>query len=185
MIPLEQKRAERVLATPLSTLTTTRLERAMATQWHTNSRRGIKAHGETKTPLYVVWKSMLTRTRQPNHTAFARYGGRGIRVCTEWEQSFETFRDWAKSNGYQPGLELDRINNDGNYEPANCRWVDRLTQVRNSSACKFITYRGLTAPISQHAENAGLKYLVVQQRLKLLGWSVEKALETPVRKVKA
>jgi hypothetical protein len=79
-------------------------------------------HGETKTALYKVWHAMLERCRNPNNEYYYRYGGRGITVCSKW-QEYVPFAEWARTNGYQKGLYLDRENNDGNYGPDNCRWV--------------------------------------------------------------
>lgn len=92
-------------------------------------------HGESYSHLYAVWKSMRQRCNNPRHHAYHNYGGRGIKVCDEW-QTYEVFRDWAMSSGYVPNsprgqYTLDRIDNDGDYCPANCRWVDMKTQANN------------------------------------------------------
>lgn len=91
-------------------------------------------HGEaTKrdtSRLYRIWQAMRDRTGNPAASRFSYYGGRGIAVCPEW-QTFETFRDWARANGYADNLSIDRIDNDGNYEPANCRWATQKMQVNN------------------------------------------------------
>jgi len=86
-------------------------------------------HGMTRTPLFSIWKGIFTRCRNPNYAGFKNYGGRGIRVCDRWA-------DFAKFNEdmgalYAPGLTIDRIDNDGNYEPANCRWIAKSEQSRN------------------------------------------------------
>lgn len=80
-------------------------------------------HGETHTRLHSIWASMKTRCNNPNSKSYAYYGGRGIRVCKLWEDSFEEFRDWALSNGYADDLTLDRKEVNGNYEPCNCHWA--------------------------------------------------------------
>lgn len=87
-------------------------------------------HSETKTRLYIIWGSMLSRVLSKNNYAYNLYGGRGIGVCDEWKD-FVQFRNWAMENGYADNLEIDRINNDGNYEPNNCRWVTRSVQCQN------------------------------------------------------
>jgi hypothetical protein len=85
-------------------------------------------HGDSDTKeaarnlLYGVWAGMRNRCRNINGDHYHRYGGRGIYVCSEWED-YQVFREWAQSSGYQPGLSIDRIDNDGNYEPSNCQWL--------------------------------------------------------------
>jgi len=91
----------------------------------------VKKHGESKTPLYAVWKSMKSRCNRETSNAYNLYGARGISVCEDWNNDYRTFRDWSMLNGYEAGLTLDRINNDGNYEPTNCRWTDWKTQNNN------------------------------------------------------
>ncbi len=89
-----------------------------------------QTHGESHTRLYRIWSGMRNRCANANNHAFSRYGARGICVCAEWHQ-FEHFRDWAMANGYADDLTIDRINNDGHYEPGNCRWATHAQQVRN------------------------------------------------------
>ena len=96
----------------------------------------ITTHGGTHTRLYGVYKSMIQRTCNPNSPSYKNYGGRGITICDEWLNDFAAFRDWAMANGYDPDAPhgkctIDRIDNDGNYEPSNCRWVDMVVQCHN------------------------------------------------------
>lgn len=97
-------------------------------------------HGELKTPLYVHYRAMKERCNNPNYDHYDRYGGRGIKVCEEWQKDFLAFKRWAVEHGYAPGLSLDRIDNDGNYEPDNCHWATQKQQVRNSPRC--LKHRG-------------------------------------------
>lgn len=97
-----------------------------------------KLGGKHNSRLYGVWHSMRDRCKNPNSHAYGRYGGRGICVCEEWDSDFAAFRKWAESAGYDPNAPrgkctLDRIDNDGNYEPSNCRWVDMVVQSNNRS----------------------------------------------------
>lgn len=89
-------------------------------------------HGKHKDKIYKVWTSLKQRCNNPNCTGYYRYGGRGISYCEEWEQ-FKPFYDWSISHGYEEGLTIDRIDNDGNYEPNNCRWVTHKENCNNRS----------------------------------------------------
>lgn len=90
-----------------------------------------KKHGMSNTKLFMVWQDMIKRCTKQNHHAYKDYGGRGIKVCNEWLDDFMNFYNWAITNGYQEKLTIDRINNDGNYEPDNCRWVTMEIQCKN------------------------------------------------------
>ena len=87
-------------------------------------------HGLHKHKLYAVWNSIKHRCLKPYSSVYQSYGGRGIGICDEW-LDFEAFYDWAIANGYQEGLQIDRIDNDGNYEPSNCRWVTHKENCNN------------------------------------------------------
>ena len=100
--------------------------------------RGI-THGQSKTKLYHVWAGIKQRCNNPNANHYDRYGGRGITYCKEWEK-YEPFYTWAMNNGYQEGLTIDRIDNDGNYEPTNCRWITIAEQQRNKCQRKSADY---------------------------------------------
>lgn len=125
--------------------------------------------------IYKAWSNMRTRCYNKNFIEYERYGGRGITICAQW-RTFEGFiKDMSES--YIDGFQLDRINNDGNYEPSNCRWVDRKTQCRNRSNNTFLTIGGLTKTLAEWTEISGLKSSTVRQRLYCYKWTVEKCFK--------
>lgn len=144
-----------------------------------------KSHGETGTRLYQAWENMRARCNRPSAKRYKDYGGRGITVCEEWNCSYETFRDWALNNGYSDELTLDRIDVNGNYEPANCRWISNSAQQNNKRNSRNITYAGKTQTLSQWAKEIGITPKGLENRLDRDGWSIEKALTTPLDKTKS
>ena len=94
--------------------------------------KGNRTHGETRTRLYGIWVNMKARCYVSSLKCFPCYGGRGISVCDEWRNSYEMFRDWARSAGYRDTLTIDRKDPNGNYEPNNCRWATAVQQARNT-----------------------------------------------------
>ena len=130
--------------------------------------------------LKNIYKLMKYRCTQPKYDKYQYYGERGISVCPEWADSFDTFREWALCHGYEEGLTLDRIDNDGNYEPDNCRWVTRKEQSNNKSTNHYLTFKGKTQSVQKWADELGVNYTMLEQRI-LDGWDVEKALTEPNR----
>ena len=121
-------------------------------------------HGGVGTPLYAVWAGIKARVGNPNAANYERYGGRGIRICPEWKNDFQSFQKWSMENGYKKGLSIDRIDNNGDYCPENCRWVDGKTQMRNRCVSKIASYHGLEKTIAEWAEISGLPYNTVWHR---------------------
>ena len=121
-------------------------------------------HGKVNTRLYTIWSGMKARCNNVKHPAYDRYGGRGIKVCEEWEKSFEEFEKWAKNNGYEKHLTIDRINNDEGYSPDNCQWSDYYQQARNKSNNSLSLYKGKMRTRGEIAELTGLTYSAVRGR---------------------
>lgn len=136
-------------------------------------------HGENKTKLYRVWVDMRKRCYNKNSSGYKYYGGRGVSVCKEWAAYYETFRDWALENGYRRKLTIDRINNGGNYEPNNCRFVTMKQQQRNKRSNRLIAINGIKRTIAEWAEIAGVKYATLWDRVNR-GWCEERLL-APLR----
>ena len=123
---------------------------------------------------------MKYRCCNKNAINYERYGGRGISICKEW-QSFEPFYDWAIENGYQDDLSIDRIDNNGNYEPINCQWQTNKKQSRNRRSNFNITLDGKTQCLTQWAEEYNIAESAVRDRISR-GWDIEKAIKTKSRK---
>ena len=123
--------------------------------------KGNTSHGDSKpySPYYGLhssWNNMRNRCRYECCSNYEWYGGKGIRVCEEWDKSYQSFKDWALSNGWEPGLEIDRIDNDKDYCPENCRWRTRKEQNNNSSHNVRATLYGTDLTISQWSEVLGV-----------------------------
>lgn len=151
------------------------MQKDSASKTGTSNRK----HGMSKTPLYKTWVSMKNRCSDKNNPAYPSYGGRGIAVCEEWSQSFPAFRMWAECNGYAPGLTLDRIDNDGNYDPCNCRFADMRTQSNNKRNNHFVTICETTHTISEWSRISGISKVTIRNRLEK-GWTAENAVFHPL-----
>jgi hypothetical protein len=117
---------------------------------------------------------MIQRCHKSYSTSYSRYGGRGISVCSQWHDS-GTFFSWALANGYEEGLTIDRIDNNGNYDPSNCRWVDRYTQGNNKRNNQYLTIGGISLTMSEWAREVGIDMRRIWSRKKG-GWSDREAV---------
>jgi hypothetical protein len=135
-------------------------------------------HGMRQSLEYAVWHKMLDRCRRPKHPYYDRYGGRGIKVCERWVRFENFYADMGPRPS--PKHSLDRVDNDGDYEPENCRWATQKQQVRNRSNTRKLVFRGQTRSMGAWAEMVGIDYRLLWIRLRN-GWSVEQALTTPVK----
>lgn len=137
---------------------------------------GREPHGMTGTPEHNIWSRMIERCTLPSLRSYAGYGGRGIRVCERWRRSFTSFYE---DMGPRPSLEhsLDRIDNDGDYEPQNCRWATRKQQQNNRRVTIMCTLNGVERPLAEWCSILGLDRNHVWRRMKKRGWSFEEAIK--------
>lgn len=137
-------------------------------------------HGLTGTPEYRCWLRMKQRCYDPRAKQFEDWGGRGIQVCDRWRNSFENFlADMGEIP--QPRLQLDRKDNNGNYEPDNCQWATPKQQCRNTRHNRYLTLGNETMSVVEWSERTGINSTTIRQRLDFSGWTVEQALTTPVQ----
>jgi hypothetical protein len=138
-----------------------------------------RTHGMSGTPEHAAWLNIRNRCRNPNTTHYADYGGRGIKVCDRWRDSFA---DFFADMGPRPSANhtIDRIDNGGDYEPGNCRWATMSEQCNNRRTCRNLTFQGETHTVTEWAQIRGIAVDTLLARVRL-GWSVERALTTPVK----
>lgn len=143
-----------------------------------NYRHGYKTAGKYSSE-YSIWMNLRMRCNNPGNNRYAMYGARGIRVCERWEADFLNF---LKDMGRRPTPDhsIDRINNDGDYTPENCRWATRKEQCRNRRSSKFLVFRGERKTTAEWSELFGVSQGTLHYRLKA-GWSVEDAITKPLR----
>lgn len=132
-------------------------------------------HGCSNKPIYYVWNTMLSRCERPNAKSFPDYGGRGIKVCDEWHDA-ATFISWALKNGYAPGMEIDRIDVDGDYCPKNCRFIPRLENANNKTNNTLIEYSGEKKTLAEWSRYFDVNYKNLSRNLKK-GYSLEEAVK--------
>lgn len=137
--------------------------------------------------LDILYHDMINRCYSPKRHNYKYYGARGITVCDEWLDSekvpeehnatkgYISFKEWALTHGYKEGLSIDRIDNEGNYCPENCRWITMKEQSVNKRTNRFMTYKGETLTVSQWAEKLGINVQTLFSRL-YRGWSIENVI---------
>lgn len=130
-------------------------------------------HNLSRTKLYRIWNSMRGRCNNPSDKGFKNYGGRGISVCESWNHSFSAFYDWAISNGYSDGLTIERIHNNGNYEPQNCEWIPLSDQSKNRRSCHYIAYKGQIKTLSDWARYLGVNRSIIRYYIEKFGDDVK------------
>lgn len=130
--------------------------------------------------LKSIHGAMIRRCTNPSDRNYHSYGGRGITVCEDW-LSMNAFCDWAHANGYKPGLSIERIDVNKGYNPDNCCWVEKSRQFYNLRKSVRLTYNGKTQTMAEWAKELGLPSSTLHNRIRVNGWSVERALSTPRR----
>lgn len=130
-------------------------------------------HGQRHTKLYGVWCGIKARCQNPNSTSYKDYGGRGIKICEEWED-FTNFYSWAIANGYKNGLTIERKDNNKNYSPSNCKWATYKEQANNKRNNVYFTYQGETKTLAQWDESTDKD---IAGRISK-GWTIEQAMNT-------
>lgn len=143
-------------------------------------RRANTKHGGKGTTLYHIWKGIRYRCNSPGSHAYHNYGERGIKLCKEWDD-FSAFRKWAENNGYKDGLTIERKSVNGPYSPDNCTWIPLAQQARNRRNTLWVDYQGKRLPMSELAEVAGINYHTLYTRIVIYSWSVERAVDTPIK----
>jgi len=137
-------------------------------------------HGLSQHPLYQVWADMKDRCKNKFiGEPYIYYGARGIRVCDDWQIDFINFYNWAINSGYSRELQLERIDNNGNYEPSNCKWADRLEQGNNKRNNRLFFYKRKLMTIPQICRMLGIedKERTIRTRLTKLHWDIEDAIK--------
>lgn len=141
------------------------------------SNHGNATHGLSKSGLYRTYRQIIRRCYNKNSKSYPDYGGRGIVMCKEWRISFMAFYEWALISGYCKGLTIERVNNNKNYEPFNCKWITKSLQSRNRRSNHPVTFNGQTKLIVEWAEEYGISYRLLYKRLRM-GWPLQKSLNT-------
>jgi hypothetical protein len=144
-----------------------------------NFKALITKHGMRHLPEYQIWMAVKMRCTNPKNIGYPDYGGRGITLCGEWAESFESFYEYL---GGRPDKDysIERINNELGYIPGNVRWATKKEQANNTRANHFLSFRGETHTLAQWAELFGINSTAICKRLRR-GWSIEKALTTPLK----
>lgn len=136
-------------------------------------------HGFSHTRLHDIWCGIKSRCTNANTKSYKHYGGRGIKICDEWLK-FENFRDWSYKHGYADNLSIDRIDVNGDYSPLNCRWVDIVTQMNNTTRTVLLTYNGETHSLAEWARILNVNYHALKRR-RDAGWDINDIFERPYK----
>lgn len=143
------------------------------------SKQRSTTHGMTKSKLYYCWSNVKQRCCCETNKAFKNYGGRGIKMCEDWKNSFESFARWAASAGYKEGLTIERIDVNGDYCPENCKWISLSDQATNRRSNIVVDYNGESHCLSEWCEMYDVDYYLVYNRMHKNHWSFERAIFEP------
>lgn len=141
-------------------------------------------HGMSNSRIYGIWEDMKERCNNKKSVSFKNYGRKGIKVCEEWNKSFIQFYEWAINNGYEENLTIDRIDNNKNYCPENCKWSTRMTQNNNTSRNHYLTYNGRTHTIAEWSRILNIKYATLNSRLNK-NWNPERIFTSKLERRKS
>ena len=136
------------------------------------------SHNLVGTRIYNIYSNMRERCYCQSNPQYKNYGGRGIRICSDWLNDFKAFYDWAMANGYRDDLSIDRVDNNGNYCPENCRWADAKTQANNTRRNRLLTINGITMTLSEWADKTGISASCISRRISH-GWPEHDLLMEP------
>lgn len=131
--------------------------------------------------LWTIWNGIKKRCLFETEPRYAQYGGRGIKMCQPWIDSFDNFADWALNNGYRDDLTIERIDVNGNYCPENCKWITRCEQAFNKRDTIWIDYKGRHIQLRKLCKEMDLHYDAIHNRITKLGWDAERAIDTPMQ----
>ena len=148
------------------------------------ARKAKFVHGDSKTRFHNIWEDMRRRCNDSSRRSYKDYGGRGIKVCDEWQNNYLSFKEWALNNGYADDLSIERIDYNKGYNPENCTWIPMPEQSKNRRMCNFITINGITHIQADWAREYGISPNCLSYRLNH-GWDLEEALNTPAGKYTA
>ena len=130
--------------------------------------------------LWNIWNGMKKRCLFENDARYPQYGGRGIKLDSDWAISFDSFADWAFENGYRDDLTIERINVNGDYCPENCTWIPLKEQANNKRDTIWIEYKGKRVRLRKLCEDMHLHYDAIHNRITKMGWDAEAAIDTPL-----
>ena len=146
----------------------------------THFKHGHCKSQKLRSSEHKTWGSMIQRCHDEKCKSYPRYGGRGIKVCDAWRNDFSVFLNDMKEKP-SPSHSIERIDNNGNYEPSNCKWATKLEQANNRRNTYEVEWQGEPIQLKYLCKNLNLPYHTIWQRLERLGWDIEKAINTPSR----